>query len=158
MSNKLSQRNHNGDHRSVSSLRTSHFVDVKGAVCWHRLLKATVLGIQPPFGSIRAMIEQWNSLALLSALLTGVASAGLFLTGDFLREFNQDGGNESKRMWGKWTMILFCIDTFCFLNATVVAITYAGFAHVYRDEDEDAARSHPHAHSRNAPSMQKSTG
>merc|ERR1719460_1430493 len=96
MSNKLSQRNHNG-----SSLRTSHFVDVKGAVCWHQLLKATVLGIQPPFGSIRAMIEQWNSLALLSALLTGVASAGLFQTGDFLREFNQDGGggNETKRMW-----------------------------------------------------------
>merc|ERR1711918_62425 len=56
----------------------------------------------------------------------------------------QDGGNESKRMWGKWTMIFFCIDTFCFLNATVVAITYAGFAHVYRDEDEDAARSHSH--------------
>merc|ERR1719238_1328357 len=155
MSNKLSHGNHNGDHRSRSSLRTSHFVDVKGAVCWHQLLKATVLGIQPPFGSIRAMIEQWNSLALLSALLTGVASAGLFQTGDFLREFNQDGGNESKRMWGKWTMIFFCIDTFCFLNATVVAITYAGFAHVYRDEDEDAARSH--SHSRGSQSKQKST-
>merc|ERR1712010_204978 len=103
------------------------------------------------------MIEQWNSLALLSALLTGVASAGLFQTGNFLREFNQDGGggNETKRMWGKWTMIFFCIDTFCFLNATVVAITYAGFAHVYRDEDEDAARSH--SHSRGSQSKQKST-
>jgi len=55
---------HSGDHNSGSSLRTSHFVDVKGAVCWNQLLKATVLGIQPPFGSIRAMIEQWNSLAL----------------------------------------------------------------------------------------------
>merc|ERR1719375_1154380 len=158
MNETLSNGNNNGDHRSRASLRTSHFVDVKGAVCWRQLLKATVLGIQPPFGSIRAMIEQWNSLALLSALLTGVASAGLFQTGDFLREFNQDGGNESKRMWGKWTMFFFCIDTFCFLNATVVAITYAGFAHVYRDEDE-AARSNPHSHphSRSAQSNSKST-
>merc|ERR1719446_1754646 len=53
-------------------------------------------------------------------------------------------------------MIFFCIDTFCFLNATVVAITYAGFAHVYRDEDENAARLH--VHSRSARSKQKSTG
>ena len=108
----------------------------------------SVLGMQSLHGDRSARVEQWNSMSLIGALLTGVAAAGLFITAEFLLEFN--GSQEvieadnvtthiftiplvGKKQIAKYTMMFWCVDTFCFLNTTVMATFFVTFAHRHPD-------------------------
>ena len=118
----------------------------------HVSIFAAILGIHNPKGSPKSMVDQWNSLALICALLTGVAAAGLFISGEMVLSFKEkdlSGVNATsisiftiddrqKRLFSKMTMTLFCIDTFCFLNSTVIATFFVAFVSRHQELDLDA--------------------
>ena len=95
--------------------------------CW------ALLGILPPRGQRQAVIEQWQSLSVVCALLTGVAASGMYVSGNYVHDFGlHHDEDDAPDDWGgmttkaqhvvaQATMMLFCVDTFCFLNATVLS-------------------------------------
>ena len=100
---------------------------------------AAIIGIHSPRGTPESMVAEWESLALICALLTSVGAAGLFITSEFIASFAEkqqeiaaSGGNDtSAAFWelqvAEFTMMMFCADTFCFLNATVIATFFVAF-------------------------------
>ena len=92
------------------------------------------------------MVKEWSSLSVICALLAGVAAMGMFYSADFIHDYSgyHHGGDENlmnntmasgvwlhvhqKHSLAEWTMILFCIDTFCFLNATVLSTFFVACA------------------------------
>ena len=98
------------------------------------------------------MVAEWESMALICALLTSVAAAGLFITSEFVASFAEklevvvaSGGNgtasdsssSSAAFWqlqgAEFTMMMFCADTFCFLNSTVMATFFVAFVRRHPD-------------------------
>jgi hypothetical protein len=99
----------------------------------------TLCGIEKPRGKKIATVERWNSLSLLAAILTSVAAGGLFISAEFAHTYNEELStansssiewttNNNKKKLAKWTTILWCIDTFCFLNTTVLSAFFVAFA------------------------------
>ena len=103
------------------------------------------IGVTEPKGSSDAMSKQWNSLSVVAALLTGVAASGMFIAADYVRNFSSKEKEEMQAAnqtstptstttagfatagFAKLTMMAFCIDTFCFLNATVLSTFFVSF-------------------------------
>ena len=110
-----------------------------------------MFGIFEAKGSPDAMSEQWSSLSVVSGLLTGVAAAGLFVTAEFVGNFGAEEvpfKNTTSNVltpddttpttldatstfatfgFAKATMMAWCIDTFCFLNSTVLSCFFVAF-------------------------------
>ena len=110
-----------------------------------------MFGIFEAKGSPDAMSEQWSSLSVVSGLLTGVAAAGLFVTAEFVGNFGAEEvpfTNTTSNVltpddttpttldatstfatfgFAKATMMAWCIDTFCFLNSTVLSCFFVAF-------------------------------
>jgi len=127
-----------------------------------------IVGVHAPRGDPKAMADQWNSLAMICALMTGVAAAGMFMTSEYVQGFREARLEELESMsvvdglplrhngtagWlrfslpivekhrlAKWTMMMWCVDTFCFLNATVMATFFVAF--VSRHPDHDIQQVH----------------
>ena len=96
-------------------------------------------GIRHPIGDVTAVVNNWNSLALICAMLTSIASAGFFSSADYVNKYSASASKNSAingtitvikndeltstglHVLAKWTTMLFCVDTFCFLNTTVMA-------------------------------------
>ena len=104
-----------------------------------------LLGIYAPRGTSESTAKQWESLSVISALLTGVAAAGLFVTAEVVQNF-AEAAKEPPKLdnstspwmasisessfafgWAKVTMMAWCIDTFCFLNSTVLSCFFVAF-------------------------------
>ena len=99
----------------------------------------TLCGVQPPRGTREAMIKEWESLALVCALLTGIAASGMFVSGNYVHDFGEyhhanekDPGlwlsNSVRHLLAQSTVMAFCLDTFCFLNATVMSVFFSSMA------------------------------
>ena len=58
---------------------------------------AAAFGVHPPRGSQSGQVEEWNSLATICALLTGVAAAGMFIAGEFVGKFREFKVSEVSR-------------------------------------------------------------
>jgi len=111
-----------------------------------RGLCCRLIGIATPVGSTDDIVENWNSLALISAMLTSISGGGLFAAAEYVTTARDaidiaDAGlnntiiagnkpgddNTMQFMVAKWTMMIFCIDTFCFLNSTVITTFFVAF-------------------------------
>ena len=100
-------------------------------VCCHAL--ARVVGIMEVDGDIQHVVDQWRSLALVCAMLTSIAAAGLFTSAEYLHNINEvsknnNGTMHSQHIIAKLTVMIFCVDTFCFLNTTVMSTFFIAFA------------------------------
>ena len=100
-------------------------------MCCHAL--ARVVGIMEVDGDIQHVVDQWRSLALVCAMLTSIAAAGLFTSAEYLHNINEvsknnNGTMHSQHIIAKLTVMIFCVDTFCFLNTTVMSTFFIAFA------------------------------
>ena len=120
---------------------------------WGKWLEVVFLGVQEPRGTKEAMISSWMNLALISALLCGLAASGMYSSASFIHTLAEakaeDGGShdsgfllddlsfsvEAKHTMAMWTMKLFCIDTFAFLTATMSSAFFMSFASRERYHD-----------------------
>ena len=105
-----------------------------------------LIGIATPVSSTESddIVENWNSLALISAILTSISGGGLFAAAEYVNTArdamdiadagsnntitaSNRAGDNMKFMVAKWTMTIFCNDTFCFLNSTVITTFFVAF-------------------------------
>ena len=118
------------------SVASSKDKDHEESRCCHAL--ARVVGIMEVDGDIQHVVDQWRSLALVCAMLTSIAAAGLFTSAEYLHTINgevsknntngKDKDMRSQHIIAKLTVMIFCVDTFCFLNTTVMSTFFIAFA------------------------------
>ena len=118
--------------------------------------KAALFGIHSEIGNKEAQVAEWQNLSVITALLLGVASGGMFACSSLLTQIAQESQeaanaeadfgngtaatgskhvtfisgnffNGNVEMQAKFTMWLFCIDTFFFLTATALCVFYVAF-------------------------------
>ena len=86
----------------------------------------------PPHGGNAAMQDQWNTVALLSALLTGIAAGGMFSVAPYITMYKDDDNSAgyliSMHQMSKVTMMGFCVSTYVFLMGTFSSAFFVSFA------------------------------
>lgn len=99
---------------------------MRGVITW---IREAILGIRDTPNTIEKIVEELNSISLVSSLLVGVAASGLYESFACIHELGQESPDSYEYKIGVWTTFGFCVDTFMFLTSTITSVSYTSIAH-----------------------------